>query len=361
MRFFMLLAWLLVALAAQAASPRIVFIDPGRHDEAFWANYAGVMRAAAARLGWQVEVRFAERDRFVMRQLAEQALQEVPRPDVLLLVNELPVMAPVVAMADRAGVDVVALNVGFEVQEVAQIGHPRQPLRHWLGTIVPDNRLAGELIGRALVQQHQNGGPTTRMAVLHGVRSSLADIQRYQGLQRFLNTAGHASIEYQLDANWRRDDARLQISRLLTFDRGIDAVWATNDEMALGAADALAAAGQPALSVGGVLGSRPGLDAIMDGRIKAMPSGHFMLGACAIAVLYDYRHGHDFAKSIGTEPTIPIFESVTATNANSWRRLLDPQQWAGLPFERWTRLRGGTYWHGYDCQPSTLLANEEAH
>jgi ABC-type sugar transport system substrate-binding protein len=251
MRQILLIAWLFAALLARAASPHIVFIDPGRHDEAFWANYAGVMQAAAGRFGWTIDVQFAERDRIAMRELAEAALRSSPKPDYLLLVNELPVLGPVIAEADRVGVDVLVLNVGFDAQEIAQIGHPRMKYRHWLGTIVPDNRLAGELIARVLVPSHRPGGATTRLAVLHGVRSTLADIERSQGLQRFLRTDGHTVTPFELDANWRRDEAQKQVARMLAFDRAIDGVWAANDEMALGAADALAAAGLPNVPVGG--------------------------------------------------------------------------------------------------------------
>jgi hypothetical protein len=72
-------------------------------------------------------------------------------------------------------------------------------------------------------------------------------------------------------------------------------------------------------------------------------------------MLYDYRAGHDFASMIGIEPIIPIFETIDAHNANDWRRLLDPAQWAGLPFERWSQAHGGPHWRGYDCQPKALL------
>ncbi|WP_051711134.1 ABC transporter substrate-binding protein [Andreprevotia chitinilytica] len=329
--------------------PYIVFINPGLHDESFWVTYAGLMQAAAKQLGWTLDVRYAERDHVRMVALARQALQVSPKPDYLLLVNEKPVMSPILQAANRAGVDTLLLSNGLNEQEQAFAGHPRERFKHWLGTIVPDNQQAGYLLAQSVLAQATTG-PATLVA-LRGVRSTQADVDRYQGLQRYLAEHGNVILAYELEANWRRIDANQQIERLLGFKRPINAIWAANDEMALGAMDALANTKMARLPVGGVLSSTRGVEALAAGKLRAMPGGHVALGACALMLLNDYRQGHDFANGKQAEITIPIFELVDRNHAASWLQLYEPTQWASLPFKRWPTWKAGTP----RCPASELL------
>ncbi|QNM98766.1 ABC transporter substrate-binding protein [Chitinimonas koreensis] len=356
----LLCSWMPAAAAERP--PRLVFINPGLHDESFWVTYAGLMEGAAHQLGWRLETRYAERDHLKMVALAQEALAAERKPDYLLIVNEKPVMVPVLLAAERAGVDVLLLSVGLNPQEQAIAGQPRTRFRHWIGTILPDNRQAGYLVARAVLAERPTAAAPARLAVLRGVRATRADADRHLGLRRYLAEQGRAGIAYSFDANWRRDDARRQLGRLLGFDAAIDAVWAANDQMALGAADALSGrvadgpAGRPSdVPVSGVLSSREGVEALAAGRLHTMPGGHLALGACAVLMLDDYRKGRDFARGGErggqAEVTVPIFEPVDRAGAASWLRLFDPAQWSRLPYARWRPARAGDY----RCQASTLL------
>ena len=78
----LLLSILSIAFGAGAQS--LVFINPGKPDEVYWATAARAMQAAAGGLGMKLEVRFAERDHLrtvaFARELA--ALPPEKRPDL---------------------------------------------------------------------------------------------------------------------------------------------------------------------------------------------------------------------------------------------------------------------------------------
>jgi hypothetical protein len=79
----------------------------------------------------------------------------------------------------------------------------------------------------------------------------------------------------------------------------IDALWAANDPMALGAIAALKEAGyRPGVDVmvGGLNWSQAAVDRVLKHEMVVTYGGHFLLGAWAMVVLRDYKDGGDFAE-----------------------------------------------------------------
>ena len=70
------LAFLIVALPAAAQS--VVFINPGKATETFWASASDAMRRAAQSLGMQLRVIYAERDRLEPIAIAQRLAQLPP-------------------------------------------------------------------------------------------------------------------------------------------------------------------------------------------------------------------------------------------------------------------------------------------
>src|SRR5688572_28515562 len=68
----------------------IVFINPGKSNEAYWVTAARAMEAAATSLGMKLETRYAERDHLRTIEFARQiaALAPGSRPDFVILTND---------------------------------------------------------------------------------------------------------------------------------------------------------------------------------------------------------------------------------------------------------------------------------
>ena len=56
----------------------------------------------------------------------------------------------------------------------------------------------------------------------------------------------------------------------------------------------------------GVNTSTEAMQAVIDGRMEALAGGHFMCGAWALVLIYDYANGRDFANE-GMELVYPMF------------------------------------------------------
>ena len=112
---------------------------------------------------------------------------------------------------------------------------------------------------------------------------------------------GPASVELvelrYLD--WTAKTAEASIRQFIATGPHIDALWAANDPMALGAISALNKAGyKPGedVLVGGLNWSQFAVKKVLDGEMVVTYGGHFLLGAWAMVVLRDYYDGRDFAE-----------------------------------------------------------------
>jgi DNA-binding LacI/PurR family transcriptional regulator len=120
-------------------------------------------------------------------------------------------------------------------------------------------------------------------------------------------------LEQQIYARWTREKAADEAGWL--YQRYPDAklVWAGNDVMALGAMAAWEKrGGHPGVDAwfSGIDTSTEALEGIKSGRLTSLAGGHFITGAWALVILYDYHRGRDFTDE-GFELRRPLFVEIT--------------------------------------------------
>jgi PAS domain S-box-containing protein len=96
--------------------------------------------------------------------------------------------------------------------------------------------------------------------------------------------------------NWNRINASEIFQSYHKIQPDVNVVWCANDNMALGVAKAIKELGlEEKIVVGGVDWDKAAQEAILNGRMHVSVGGHFMDGAWAAVLLYDYLNGIDFA------------------------------------------------------------------
>lgn len=122
---------------------------------------------------------------------------------------------------------------------------------------------AGEIIAQNIVTALDGTG---NVVILEGPIGQSAQIERQEGVKNVLKKYPDIHIIADKTANWSRLEAQSVMQKwLTTFDR-IDAVIAENDDMALGALDALDKAGSCAYVVG-IDGMEECVQAVEEGRM----------------------------------------------------------------------------------------------
>ncbi len=131
-----------------------------------------------------------------------------------------------------------------------------------------DNHAAGELGAKAMEGFVDQGATVAVIGGISGDASSTTRVEGFMdGAQGRFRTLGPVS------ADWDERKARLAAAAVLREEPGVEGFFAVNDQMALGVAKAVAAAGRRGeVAVIGVDGIEPALDAVRRGALSATVS-----------------------------------------------------------------------------------------
>ncbi|OAF18321.1 ABC transporter substrate-binding protein [Bradyrhizobium neotropicale] len=354
------------AVAAEGKPLNIVFVNPGKTGEVFWDMVSQTMQAAGRKLNAKVEVLTSERNYRTMQELGLAVLARAEKPDFLILSNEESAAVPIVEAAEIAGVKTLLLSNTLIGEDAARLGPPREKLKTWLGDITTDlttagARMANALIGAARARKWQSSDGRIHILGIGGDEITPASIARNAGLDLAVAAAPDVVVDRMLFANWTQSEAEHVTANYLNWAsrKGIRpaGIWAGNDPMALGALNALAAAGLAPgrdIEVVGLNWSEDALREIKVGRLLLTDGGHFLLGGWSIVLLRDYADGCDFAAA---SPHVEVKTSaVTRNNLVSVSALIRTRAFERIDFARFRAKAGacGRYDFSIDALISSL-------
>ena len=188
------------------------------------------------------------------------------------------VVKPMVDAANRSGSWIVthwAHNEGL---------HPFDGNDHWIAHVAVDSLEAGVAISRLFVDAI---GRTGEVVALQGRLDTDPARKRFSGLQQVLRDTPGVRLLDQQTANWDRTAAFPIVRTWLTkYGNQIKGVWAANDDMALGAIEALRGAGLAAkIPVVGVDGIPEAIAAVEKGEMVAtVSSDAYYQGSIGLAM-----------------------------------------------------------------------------
>jgi len=319
------LAVVLCGSVARAQS--VAFINPGKSDEVYWVTAAQAMQAAARSLGMTFEVQYAQREPLKTLEIAREMVARPAgkRPEYIVITDDYSVADRLLAIIDPAGVKSFLAFSSIPVDQRGGIGSPRGKYKGWLGSLEPQAEEAGYLTARALIERGKKEKAFAPDGKLHmlaiaGDRSTPSSINRNQGMRRAVAEAAMVVVEEEVYAAWTRENAAQQAESLYRRYPDVKLIWAGNDLMAFGAMAAWEKrGGKPGVDAwfSGINTSTEALEAVKSGRMTALAGGHFITGAWALVMIYDYHHGHDFADE-GLELRRPMFAEFTPALADRY-------------------------------------------
>lgn len=328
----------------------VAFINPGKSDEVYWLTAARAMSAAAGRLGVGLEIHYAERQHLraldIARELAARPLGK--RPDYVIFSNDYGTGPELLRLFEHSGIKVFMAFSGIvEAGDRVQSGVPRQRYPHWLGSLEPRADDAGYQTARQLLEAGRKAGLQAGDGRLHllaisGDRSTPSSIRRGEGMRRALTEAGDAVVDQEVFAAWKREKAEEQAEWLFARHPQARLVWAGSDLMAFGAMQAWEKrGGKPGKDAlfSAINTSREALEANRSGRLSALSGGHFIAGAWALVMLFDYHHGRDFAADEGLELEQPMFVAFDARLAERFEQRYGNLDFSAIDFSRYSKVR----------------------
>ncbi len=307
---------------------QVTFLNPGDASDPFFDVLVSFMRRAAADLDVELEVVDCHRDHAELRRNARAVVERATPPEYLLLVNEQGLAVEILPAASARGTKVLLLNEGLMVPDRQALGSPGERHTGWLGELVPDDRRAGHVLAQTLIDAarpaHRNGNGKVVAAALGGSFTS-SSLLRINGLRQAAAENPDVALREVVAANWQQERARSETARLLAEHPDLSVVWAASDQMALGAVEAIAAAGKVAgrdVLVGGVDWAPFAFGKVREGVFTATVGGHFLDGAWAIVLLYDHHH-KPVRGAIAEKSQLAV---VTRANVDAYERLFTRRQ-----------------------------------
>lgn len=186
-----------------------------------------------------------------------------------------------VEAANEAGIPVVAVDRSSDGGEV-------------LSVIVSDNVLGGQMAAEYLIEELGEGA---KIGVVEGVPGASATRDRGQGFNE--GAEGKLEIVASQTANFDRAEALTVTENMLLANPEIQGIFAQNDEEALGALEAVKAAGREDVVIIGFDGAELALEAIEAGELHATIGQRFdEMAKLSLEAIYNFYAGEEVEAEI---------------------------------------------------------------
>lgn len=202
----------------------------------FFVDMRRGAQEAADRLGVTLQVQAAEREVDVEKQMqiVENLIQTGIQALCITPSGSREIIAAL-AKARDAGIPIVVVDTRIDAAAAAGAGVEAETF------VGSDNyeggRLAGEYVAKIT-------GGTARVAVLEGIPGHETGDSRLRGFREAVAAHPGVTIVASQPANWERDQGFNVFQNMLQAHPDIDTLFAASDLMALGAIEAIAAAGK---------------------------------------------------------------------------------------------------------------------
>lgn len=241
------------------------------------------MKSEAARLGNQLV--YTDAAASAAKQVADVNSMIAQGVDLIFLApREEKPLVPAVMAAKRAGIPVILLD--RRVDE--SLAKPGRDYVAFIGSdFVAEGRRAGEALAKAM-------GGNARIIQIEGTTGSSPANDRRKGFEEGIKATPGMKIIASQSGDFVRDKGRQVAETLLQAHPDANALYAHNDEMAIGAIAALEAAGKKPgqdVMIVSVDGTHDALQAIIDGKMLATVECNPKFGPKAFETLARYAKG----------------------------------------------------------------------
>ncbi|NQU27958.1 MAG: substrate-binding domain-containing protein [Candidatus Marinimicrobia bacterium] len=236
---------------SDADGPTVAFVMKTMNNPFFIDMQRGA-KEAADKFGINLLVQAAEREVDVEKQMQiiENLIQR--KVDVICVTpSGSKEIIPAIVKANQANIPVIIVDTRVDAEALKESGGKTA------GFIGSDNVDGGRIAGLFIIEQL---GGIGKIAILEGIPGHETGDARLKGFHEALASQSGITLVASQTANWERDQGYNVFQNILQSHPGVQALFACNDMMALGAVEAISAMGKTGEVV------VVGFDAITDGR-----------------------------------------------------------------------------------------------
>jgi ribose transport system substrate-binding protein len=203
-------------------------------------------------------------------------------------------IVPAICKANQAGIPVLAIDTRVDQATLDESGCTVAT------NIGSDNFQGGRIAGEFIVNSLNSQG---KVAILEGIPGHETGDERLSGFHKVVDDVPGIDIVASQPADWERNKGFNVFQNILQAHQDIDAVFACNDMMALGAIEAIKAANlKSEIKVVGFDATKDGRAAIEQGKMTAsIAQNPYEMGRLAIINAYKLINGQSIPDYIPVE------------------------------------------------------------
>lgn len=264
----------------------------------YWKFVEAGAKAAGEEYGVKVNVLGPPAETQFMEQVSMMEDQLTQGVDALLAAPSQPASAqPVFEQAQASGIPVLLLDTDADFEEKVS----------FIGT---GNYEAGRLGGEFIAKQVKKGDT---VAIIRGAKGDNTHDDRTKGAEEVLKEQGIEVVVQPADSD--RAKAANVMENILTANPNVTAVYATSEEMALGALRTVQDKNK-GIFVIGFDGTPEGLESIKnDGLTATIAQDPYMIGYLSVESAYKHAKGEAVEKRIDSGAEVITKETVEAKMA----------------------------------------------
>jgi galactofuranose transport system substrate-binding protein len=268
------------------------------------------MKAKAAELGYQLV--YTDAAGSAAKQVADVKSMIAQGVDLIFLApREEKPLVPAVMEAKRAGIPVILLDRNVD-QSLAQAG--RDYVTFIGSDFVDEGRRAAEWLIEAT-------GGNAEIIQLEGTVGSSPANDRRKGFEDAIAGKSGMQVVASQSGDFARDKGRQVAETLLQAHPDATAIYAHNDEMAMGAIAAIEAAGKVPgkdIMIVSIDGTRDALQAIIDGKLGATVECNPRFGPKAFSTMAAYAKGEQIPAWVKNDDKFFDAENAKDEVANAY-------------------------------------------
>ena len=294
--FFIIITtfWLAAAIPVNAQELEIALFVP--RNDTFWKRVEFFTQDAADDLGMRLKVYSADDkpDRMV------EQVQSVVKAgiDGIIFPSFQNIGEQILQISEENRVPAILIN-----SPLLYADHlPRMKYKYWIGSIIPDDERVGSLLAQQLIgEARKTASQSFHVLAIEGNPKDESSKLRIRGLNKYVKYEKDVASLKIVTGLWNRRAAYLEFQKYYRDHPEVNIVWCADDDMALGVVEAIKtlAISKPII-VGGVDWNTEALESLARRQMHVSIGGHFLDGAWAAILMYDFLRGFDFANEAAT-------------------------------------------------------------
>lgn len=273
----------------------------------YWLQVSGGAEDAGEETGANVTLAGATAESQVQEQIDKVRSAITQQVDALVVApTQAEQLQPILEQAVDADIPVLLVDTDIEGWDGKET---------FVGT---DNHSAGVTAGEYILEQVDEG----EIALIRGVPGNPSTDSRVDGVLEAIE-GSDLRVVAELSANSDRAEGRTVMADVLQVNPEVSVVFAANDDMALGAVEAIKAAEVPLeeILVVGVDGTRDAVDSMLAGELDAsVAQNAYEMGRTSVELAVELLDGGAIEERVDTGVTV-----VTPENAEEYGAQLEEQ------------------------------------